>query len=447
MLAQEIIHAKREGKPLATGEIEFFISGMLDNSISEAQVAAFAMAVFFQGMRREECVSLTRSLQHSGSTLNWTGSNLNGPIVDKHSTGGVGDKVSIMLAPMLAACGAFVPMISGRGLGHTGGTLDKMDSIPDYNTSPNLNRFQTVVRQTGCAIVGQTAQLAPADKRLYGIRDVTATVESIPLITASILAKKLSAGLDSLVMDVKVGSGAFASDASMAMELATNIVDVGEGLGLPISALITDMSQVLGKTAGNALEIIEVIQYLKGEHRDPRLHQVVIELGAELLHLSGLFDTLTAARLKLNQCLQSGLAAEYFARMVTGLGGPTDFLEKSDQYLAPAPTIVPVFKKSVGEQRIAQIDVRALGNAVVELGGGRKRSQDIIDHSVGLSAIKGCGEKVDCNEPLMMVHAKSQADAERAIARIHDTIIFSDTYPLNTEVILERIRSPGRKTI
>lgn len=427
MLAQEVIRSKREGIPLSTEEINFFIDGMIDTSITESQVSALAMAIFFRGMNRQECVALTRSLQNSGTTLQWKDMALNGPVVDKHSTGGVGDKVSIMLAPMLAACGAYVPMISGRGLGHTGGTLDKMDSISGYNTSPNIEQFQSIVAKVGCAIVGQTAELAPADKRLYGIRDVTGTVESIPLITASILSKKLSAGLDGLVMDVKTGSGAFAESYSMAKDLATNIVEVGEGLGLPISAVITDMSQVLGLTAGNALEIMETLDYLSGKYRDPRLHQVTLELGAELLVLGGLFDSLEDAKLKLNQGLDSGLAMEYFARMVSALGGATDFVEKSEQYLTSASIVVPVYPNVNGLQNISQIDGRALGNAVVELGGGRKRAQDLIDHSVGLSAIKGIGDQVSQDEPLLMLHAKTQQDADKAIARIHKAFTFASS--------------------
>jgi len=427
MLAQEVIRSKREGIPLSTEEINFFIDGMIDTSITESQVSALAMAIFFRGMNREECVALTRSLQNSGTTLQWKEMALNGPVVDKHSTGGVGDKVSIMLAPMLAACGAYVPMISGRGLGHTGGTLDKMDSISGYNTSPNIEQFQSIVAKVGCAIVGQTAELAPADKRLYGIRDVTGTVESIPLITASILSKKLSAGLDGLVMDVKTGSGAFAQSYSMAKDLATNIVEVGEGLGLPISAVITDMSQVLGLTAGNALEIQETLDYLSGKYRDPRLHQITLELGAELLVLGGLFNTLEDAKLKLNQGLDSGLAMEYFARMVYALGGAPDFVEKSDQYLTEASIVVPVYPNIDGLQCISKIDGRALGNAVVELGGGRKRAQDLIDHSVGLSAIKGIGDQISQDEPLLMLHAKTQQDVDKAIARIHKAFIYANS--------------------
>ena len=286
MLIQDIIRKKRDGATLEVPEIEAIVRGIVDQSISEGQVASFAMATFFRGMAREERASLTRAMKESGTTLQWDALDLPGPVVDKHSSGSVGDKVSLMLAPMLACCGVFVPMISGRGLGHTGGTLDKLDSIPGYQTQPDNERLQAVVKEVGCAIVGQTADLAPADKRFYAIRDVTATVESVPLITASILSKKLSAGLDALVMDIKTGSGAFAASREMARELATSIVSVGGELGLPISALITDMSQVLGRTAGNALETLETVQYLRGDFQDQYLHDVVIGLGADLLVLS-----------------------------------------------------------------------------------------------------------------------------------------------------------------
>ncbi|QIL88486.1 thymidine phosphorylase [Microbulbifer sp. SH-1] len=442
MLAQEIIHAKREGSALSARQIDFFVKGMMNESITEGQVAALAMAVFFRGLERPEAVALTRALQHSGTTLDWSALDLPGPVVDKHSSGGVGDKVSLMLAPMLAACGTFVPMISGRGLGHTGGTLDKMDSIPGYNTSPDIPTFQRVVQRAGCAIVGQTAELAPADKRLYGIRDVTATVESVPLITASILSKKLSAGLDSLVMDIKTGSGAFADNFPMAIELATSIVEVGRGLGLPISALITDMSQVLGPTAGNALEVREVVDYLRGDFRDPRLHQVVIALGAELLQLSGRADGLGDGCEMMERTLESGAACEYFAKMVVELGGPPDLLDRPDKHLACAPVVAPVFSQDVGS--IVEIDVRAIGNTVVELGGGRRRACDPVDHRVGLSDIRALGDTIDAGTPLAMIHAASEADAERARLRLCRAFRLGERTDVKQQpVILERLAGCG----
>ncbi|PCI73432.1 MAG: thymidine phosphorylase [Gammaproteobacteria bacterium] len=450
MLAQEIIRSKRDGNTLSAEEIKFFVKGISDRSISEGQIAALTMSVFFQGMNRNECVELTKSLQASGETLDWSNYQLNGPVVDKHSTGGVGDKVSIMLAPMLASCGVHVPMISGRGLGHTGGTLDKMESIPGYNVTPGIKDFQNIVANIGCAVIGQTAELAPADKRLYGVRDVTSTVESIPLITASILSKKLSSGLDALVMDVKTGSGAFAASREMAEALAKNIVEVGEGLGLPISALITDMSQVLGPTAGNTLEMIEVVDYLTGNYRDPRLHKVVIELAAELLVLSKASLSKEEAFTQLNKNLDSGLAAEYFEKMVVALGGPNNLLSEHEKILTKANIIIPVYPQNSTSEilTITNMDARAIGNLVVELGGGRKRAQDSVDHSVGLSAIKGIGDEVSQSEPLMMVHAKNQDDADKTIAKIHDIITLKDSNkieksnqqtPNENNVIMKRI--------
>jgi len=295
------------------------------------------------------------------------------------------------------------------------------------------------VKDVGCAIVGQTAELAPADKRFYSIRDVTATVESVPLITASILSKKLSAGLDSLVMDIKTGNGAFAASREMASELAENIVAVGSGLGLPITALITDMSEVLGRTAGNALEILETVQYLKGEFKEPRLHRVVVDLGAELLVLSKLSPTLEDAVVKMEESLSSGRASEYFSRMVAALGGPSDFMDRPEHYLATAPIIIPVHALQAGTVNL--IDTRSVGNAVVELGGGRRLVEDIVDPAVGLSEVLGLGEQAGPDRPLAMLHARDQKSADVAIARLQAAFTIGDepnfTRP---DVILERIQ-------
>ena len=291
MLPQEIIRAKRDGETLSAGEIGDFIAALTSGAVTEGQAAAFAMAIYFRGMSLDERVALTQAMTRSGARLDWRDASLPGPILDKHSTGGVGDNVSLMLAPMLAACGAYVPMISGRGLGHTGGTLDKLDSIPGYKSQPDLALFKRVVKEAGCAIIGQTADLAPADRRLYAIRDVTATVESVALITASILSKKLAAGLQGLVMDVKTGSGAFMATLEGARELATSIATVANDAGLPTVSLITDMNEPLASAAGNAVEIRNAVDYLTGARRDERLHRVTIALGAELLALSALRTT------------------------------------------------------------------------------------------------------------------------------------------------------------
>src|SRR5262245_59520867 len=322
MLPQEIIRRKRDGRALSEAEIGFFIRGIADGSIAEGQVAAFAMAVFHCGMSEEETVALTRHMTGSGRRLHWHDLDLPGPVLDKHSTGGVGDKVSLMLAPIVAAAGGFVPMISGRGLGHTGGTLDKLASIPGYRTHVDPEEFRRVVREVGCAIIGQTEDLAPADRRLYAVRDVTATVESIPLITASILSKKLAAGLDGLVMDVKFGSGAFADSLDMARDLAESIVTTGQGAGLPTAALLTDMHQPLGRSAGNALEAAEALAFLQDdEARDPRLQEVVLALAGEMLVLGGLARDLEEGQAKAAAKLADGSAREVFARMVAALSG------------------------------------------------------------------------------------------------------------------------------
>jgi thymidine phosphorylase len=416
MLAQEIIRKKRDGGQLTTDEIAFLIGGLTKGIVSEGQAAAFAMAVFFNDMSTDERVALTLAMRDSGRVLAWPQDRFGGPILDKHSTGGVGDNVSLMLAPMLATCGAFVPMISGRGLGHTGGTLDKLEAIPGYNATPGIDLFARTVERTGCAIIGQTPDLAPADKRLYAIRDVTATVESVPLITASILSKKLAAGLGGLVMDVKTGSGAFMAKEKDARDLARTLVDVANGAGLPTTALITDMDEPLASAAGNAVEVMNAICYLKGEKRDARLHAVTLALGAELLVLGGLAKSTATATKVLEKSLESGAAAERFARMVVELGGPADLLETPAQYLAAAPVQIEVYPSEAGF--VDGIDTRALGLAVITLGGGRRVPQDTIDHRVGLTDLAGKGAAVDPTVPLCTVHAKDTVDADAAISMV-----------------------------
>lgn len=421
MLAQEIIRTQRDGHPLSTVQIQHFVRGLVDGSWSEGQVAALAMAIFMRGMGRAECIALTHAMQHSGRIMAWP--DMPGPVLDKHSSGGVGDKVSLMLAPMVAACGGYVPMISGRGLGHTGGTCDKLDAIPGYNPTPDAALFDRVVRSVGCAIIGQTADLAPADRRLYAIRDVTATVESVPLITASILSKKLAAGLQGLVMDVTCGNGAFADTRAMADELGHSIVAVANGAGLKTTALITDMNQVRGRTVGNALEVAEAIAYLTGDAahggrdgRDPRLHAVTLALGSELLVLGGLAPDTVAAQAQLQTALDSGAAAQHFARMVAALGGPTDLLERPQAHLVAAPVVLPVPAPCAGT--LTALQTRQIGLAVVELGGGRRTAGDAIDWRVGLSQVAPLGQTLAAGEPLAWVHAADQASAERAVAQV-----------------------------
>ena len=414
MLPQEVIRAKRDGRLLGAGDIERFVTGLVDGSVAEGQAAAFAMAVFFQGMESDECVALTTAMMRSGTVLTWE--HLDGPVVDKHSTGGVGDTVSLMLAPAVAACGAYVPMISGRGLGHTGGTLDKMGSIPGYDAMPDRELFARVVSEVGCAIIGQTDDLAPADKRLYAVRDVTATVESIPLITASILSKKLAAGLGGLAIDVKFGNGAFMSSRERAQELADSLVEVAVGAGLPTTALLTDMNQPLASVAGNALEVRYAIDHLTGAHREPRMHEVVVALGAEMLVLAGLAAHAESGRDVIEQAFTSGAATERFARMVTALGGPSDLVEHPDRHLEAAPVVIEVAPDAAGS--VTAIDTRTVGLAVVTLGGGRTRPQDPVDPLVGLTALAELGSDVGSDRPLAVVHARTRDAAEQAAAEV-----------------------------
>jgi len=425
VLPQELIRTKRDGGRLPADAVAGFVAGLVDGSIGEGQAAAFAMAVYFQGLDADERAALTRAMAASGRVLDWQG--LPGPVLDKHSTGGVGDKVSLMLAPMVAACGGFVPMISGRGLGHTGGTLDKLDSIPGYRSTPDLATFERAVRDTGCAVIGQTDDLAPADRRLYAIRDVTATVESIPLIAASILSKKLAAGLQGLVMDVKTGSGAFMASLDDARDLADAIAETANRAGLPTVALVTDMNQVLGHSAGNALEVREAIGFLTGEEREPRLLAVTLALAGEMLALGDLAASPEAGADAARRALEDGSAAERFAAMVTALGGPAGLIERPDAHLPKAAVVRPVHPTTPGVVRA--IDTRALGLAVIELGGGRRRVSDSIDHAVGLDRVAGIGEAVDGERPITLVHAADQAAAARAADAVRRAVTVGPETP------------------
>lgn len=433
-LPQEIIRLKREGHELDAEQIAGFVEGMTSGRVSEGQAASFAMAVFFRGLSIAERVALTRAMTHSGEVLSW---DLPGPVLDKHSTGGVGDTVSLALAPAVAACGGYVPMISGRGLGHTGGTLDKLDAIPGYMSQPDIETFRRVTREVGCAIIGQTADLAPADKRLYSIRDVTATVESIDLITASILSKKLAAGLQGLVMDVKCGSGAFMDNIADARELAQSLVLVANGAGLPTSALLTDMNEPLASHAGNAVEVAYVADYLSGRRREARFHEVTVELSAEMLLLGRLATDLTEARAKIGNAIASGEAAEVFQRMVVALGGPHDLVERHKTHLKAAPVIRAVYPERTGI--VHAIATRDVGVAVVALGGGRTRPQDAVNHAVGLTELAQIGAAVDRDRPLGIVHAQTEADADAAARALRRAYTLGEGPKQSRAVVIERI--------
>ena len=435
MLPQEIIRRKRDGASLTAEEIAGFIAALSEGRLSEGQIAAFAMAVWFRGMNAEETVALTLAMRDSGETLRFA--DLGRPVSDKHSTGGVGDNVSLMLAPIVAACGLAVPMISGRGLGHTGGTLDKLESIPGYDISPSGDRFRAVVDAVGCAVVGQTAALAPADKRLYAIRDVTATVDSIPLITASILSKKLAAGLQSLVLDVKVGSGSIMGSLEEARRLADSLVTVANAAGLPTTALLTDMNEPLADAAGNALEIASTVAMLQGQKRGTRLETLVLAEAAEMLVVSGVENDPEAADERARHALASGRAADLFGRMVHALGGPADLVDRPGTYLKTAPVIRPVAAQRSGY--LAACDARELGMEVVRLGGGRSRPDDKIDHRTGFDQIQPLGTWLTAGDPICFVHAADEAGADRASAALCAIYGFSEEPPAERPLVLERV--------
>ncbi len=435
LLPAEIIRAKRDRLPLTEPQIQAFVQGLVTETWSEGQVAALAMAILLNGMGRDECVALTRTMTHSGAVLDWRDAGLRGPVLDKHSTGGVGDKVSLVLAPIVAACGGVVPMISGRGLGHTGGTLDKLQALPGYNLAPSRDLMLQVLRGAGCAIVGASANLAPADRRLYAIRDVTATVESVPLITASILSKKLAAGLQGLVMDIKLGNGAFMANLQDARTLGASLVGVATGAGLPCRALITDMNQVLGRTAGNALEVAESVAFLNGAEREPRLLEVTLALAAQMLHLGGLASTLAAAGAQAEAALASGRAAEHFARMVAGLGGPADVLANACLPTAPVQLDVPAPQDGV----LAMVDTRALGLAVVGLGGGRRRATDVVDARVGFSHLRPLGTVLRAGDAMLRVHAADLDAAQLACKAVLAAISLAEHAPTIGPVVIEAV--------
>jgi len=424
MRAQEIIGAKRDGAALEPAQIDAFVQGLTSRSWSEGQVAALAMAICLRGMTRAETTLLTCAMAASGQVLDWSRERFDGVLLDKHSTGGVGDKVSLVLAPILAACGAVVPMISGRGLGHTGGTLDKLEALPGYRTTPDRATLKRTLHGAGCAIVGASTRIAPADRRLYAIRDATGTVESLPLITASILSKKLAAGLQALLIDVKLGNGAFCTSRNEAQALAESLVAVANDAGLPTRALITDMNAVLGTTAGNALEVGESLAFLTGHSQEPRLLEVTLALAGHLLQRGGLAASVADGEHRARAALDSGAAAERFARMVAGLGGPRDVLARGETLLPRAPVQRPL--PSPRDGVVAAMDTRAIGLAVIALGGGRARGGDTIDPSVGLSDLRAVGAGVARGEPLAIVHAASDDSADTALRSVAAAIRIDD---------------------
>jgi len=425
LLPQEIIRAKRNKQTLSEQEIQAFVDGLVDGSFNDAQVGAMAMAIYQNSMNTEETVFFTQAMKNSGSVMSWD--ELDGPVVDKHSTGGVGDKVSFMLAAGVAACGAYIPMISGRGLGHTGGTVDKLQSISGFNVTPTNEEFKRVVKEHNLAIIAQTSDLAPADKKLYSIRDITATVESIPLITASILSKKLAAGLGSLVMDIKVGNGAMMNNLEDAKVLGQTIVDVATGAGVPTEAIITDMNQPLGYSAGNAIEMAETVDYLNGTAREPRLHEVVCQLGASMLKSSGLATDTENGLAMMQDAFDSGRAAKVFGNMIHALGGPEDFMQQPWNSMPKAPVIREI--KAVESGYIASVDTRGIGMSVVAMGGGRVDPSQLVDHSVGFDQFLPLGTYVNAGDTIARIHAVNDAMADQAEQEFISHYQFSATKP------------------
>ena len=434
MLFKELILKKRLGKELTKNEINWFISNLTSNHLSEGQIASLAMAICLKGMTFEERVQLTLAMKNSGKTLSW---DLPGPIIDKHSTGGVGDTVSLILAPVLAACGAYVPMISGRGLGHTGGTLDKFDSIPGYNTSPNEELLRRVVSKVGCAIIGQTNELAPADKRLYAIRDVTGTVESIDLITASILSKKLAAGLEGLVIDVKCGNGAFMQDFNEASTLAKSLVTVSNESGCKTTALVTDMNQPLSQSIGNSLEVLAAIDILNGSSKDYRLLEVTNSLGVSILCSSNICKNKKEAQLLISSVLSSGKAAEKFSQMISELGGANDFFEKPKNYLTPSNIQKNICCKQSGY--VKKINTKNLGNILILLGGGRQKVEDDIDFSVGMKLLIELDTYVEKNQPICTLYARDEESFNIAEKEIIESFEIGESEEnFNKKMIIEQ---------
>ncbi len=433
MDARAILAQLRAGAALSADQLTWMAQGLADGSVSDAQAGAFAMGVCQRGLDDAGRVALTLAMRDSGQVMTW---DVPGPVLDKHSTGGIGDCVSLVLAPALAACGAYVPMISGRGLGHTGGTLDKMEAVPGVSVALDEARFRSVVADAGCAIVGATGNIAPADKRLYAVRDVTATVDSLDLITASILSKKLAGGLQALVLDVKAGSGAFMKNTDAARALARALVDTANASGCKTTAIISDMSQPLAPSLGNALEVAEVMRVLRGDARGA-LVDITVALGGVLLEAGGLAQDVQAGAEAIDAAIRDGRAAERFGRMIAAMGGPVHFVENWARFLPEANVIREV--KAPHSGYVSAIDGEALGLSVVALGGGRAVESDVVDPSVGLQNVIRLGSRVEAGQPLAVVHAARSDAADRAAKEVRTAITMAAEAPQIPDLIQERI--------
>ncbi|HEU5048676.1 MAG TPA: thymidine phosphorylase [Gemmatimonadales bacterium] len=436
MRAVDLIRIKRDGGPLDRAALDWFIAGVTDGSVPDYQASALLMAIVLRGMTAEETAGLTDAMVRSGVRVEYPG--LPGVAVDKHSTGGVGDKTSIILAPRAAACGAYVPMMSGRGLGHTGGTLDKLESIPGFRTDLTLRDAEAQVLRLGCAMIGQTPEIAPADKRLYALRDVTATVESIPLISASIMSKKLAEGLDGLVLDVKTGSGAFLPDPAVARTLAETMIALGEARGCRTVALLTAMDRPLGRALGNALEVEEAIAGLRGEGPDD-LMTLTYALGAEMLVVAGVAEDLAAGRRMLEESVRSGRALERFRAIIEAQGGNPAVVD--DPAALPQAPVARVWEAPAAGI-VSRIEPRRIGRAITALGGGRSEVDDVIDPAVGFMISARPGDRVERGQPLATIYARTGAAADAAAATLAEAITIGETAePL--PLIAERISRTG----
>ncbi len=436
MKISELIKKKRDGLEFTSTDIKKIVDAIVDNSISDEQLAALSMAIFINDLSLNEKVYMTQAMASSGQILKWHELDLNGPIVDKHSTGGVGDKVSIILVPLLASCGLFVPKTSGGALGHSGGTLDKMSSIPGYNPMPTIDKLQQTLRKVGCVMVGHSENIAPADQRLYKIRDHVQTVESISLITISIISKKISCDLDSLVLDVKYGNGAFFHDLNNAKELAKSLVDVANHAGLQSSAILTNMDQTLGYNIGNALEIIEAIEFLTNKNKDPRLEDIVINLASQLLLNTHLVENINEAHILLNKKLTDGSAAEKFAEMVTMLGGPPNLLTHYKNILPTANKQVPYYGTKKGY--VSEINTCELGECLRLLNGLPKTKNDKLDYSTGFSHVKNIGDYVDAENPLLFIHANDHHDVKSLIHKLDKYFVITEDKPNIPPAVAEK---------
>ena len=432
--AQAILAKVRNKNSLSRDEMVWFAKGLSDGKVTDAQAGAFSMAVALNGLGSQQArTDWTLAMRDSGKILSWE---VGSPVLDKHSTGGIGDCVSLILAPLLASIGVCVPMISGRGLGHTGGTLDKLESIPGVKVMHSEERLVEIIESCGCIIAGANENIAPADRRLYAVRDVTSTVDSLDLITASILSKKLASGLDGLVLDIKCGSGAFMADLNQATELAKALVKTANEAGCATTALITDMNQPLAPAMGNALEIVEVMRVLSGETVG-RLRSITVSLGAEILKAQKIYNNISQATNELERNLNSGAALKKFSEMISLMGGPINFGQDFNRYLPEATAVIEVFAPEAGY--LAQWDGRSLGNIVVKLGGGRLVETDQVDHAVGFSEIASIGTKLSKGSPILKIHAARIDHAEEAKRQVLAAFKLSDSAPKETELVLKRI--------